>query len=139
VGPARDAPANEARPWIQHDLVLTVTGDRPVTFADSRRGALLGPRGSIRLLVADEGCGYGLLRRRIELACLTYLDIPTVKPNRPLTRAVTLWKELPGMKPLEPGTYVFRKVLRFQLGRTPPAEDGGHNATIRIVYRVDAD
>ena len=139
VGPARDAPANESRAWIQHDLLFTVTGDRPVTFADSRAGARLGPRGKARLLVADQGCGYGRHGRRIELACLLYLDIPTVEPNRPLTRTVTLWKELPGMKALEPGTYVFRKVLRFQVGRTPPAEDAGHKATIRIVYREDAD
>ena len=135
----RRAPTNDSHAWLQHDLVFINTSDRPVTFADSRRGALLGPHGNPLLLAADQGCGYAPHGRRLELACLMYLDIPTVEPHSALTRTVTLWKGLRGMEPLEPGTYVFRKEVRFQVGQKPPAEGAGRTATLRIVYQVDAD
>jgi hypothetical protein len=113
-------------------------GNRPVTFADTRTARRLGPRRKPRLLVADQGCGYSPVEGRIELACLTYLDIPTIKPHRARTRTVTLWKGLRGMGQLEPGTYVFRKKVHFQVGKRPPAEGAGRTATIRIVYQVEA-
>jgi hypothetical protein len=137
VGPMRRVRPNDSRAWVEHDLVFANTGDRPVTFADSRRGALLGPRGNPLLLAADQGCGYAPHDGRIELACLMYLDIPTVEPQSALTRTVTLWKDLPGMEPLKAGTYVFRKTLRFKDGHKPPAEGAGRTATLRLVYRVD--
>jgi hypothetical protein len=136
VGPIRRVGPNDSRAWVQHDLVFANTGDRPVTFADSRTGARL-PRGHARLLAADHGCGYALHEGRIEFACLMYLDIPTVGPYSALTRTVTLWKGLRGMEPLRAGTYVFRKTLRFKAGHNPPAEGAGRTATLRLVYRVD--
>ena len=137
VGSIRRVRPNDSRAWVQHDLVFTNTGHRPVTFADSRSGALLGPRGNPLLLAADQGCGYAPHDGRIELACLLYLDIPTVEPQGALTRTVTLWKDLRGMEPLKAGTYVFRKTLRFKAGHKPPAEGAGRMATLRVVYRVD--
>jgi hypothetical protein len=137
VGPMRRVRPNDSRAWVEHDLVFTNRGDRPVTFADSRTAKWLGPGREPVLLAADQGCGYTLYARRIELACLTYLDIPTLKPHRARTRTVTLWKGLRGMEPLEPGTYVFRKKVRFQVGKRPPAESAGRTATLRLVYRVD--
>ena len=137
VGPIRRVRPNDSRAWLQHDLVFENTGSRPVTFADSRRGAMLGPRGNPLLLAADQGCGYAPHDGRIELACLLYLDIPTVEPQGALTRTVTLWKDLRGMEPLKAGTYVFRKTLRFKAGHKPPAEGAGRTATLRLVYRVD--
>jgi hypothetical protein len=118
--------------------VFENTGNRPVTFADSRTAKRLGPRRKPLLLVADQGCGYSFYEGRIELVCLTYLDIPTVKPHGVLKRTVTLWKGLRGMGRLEPGTYVFRKKVHFQLGEKPPTRGAGRTATLRIVYQVDA-
>ena len=138
VGPTRRLGRNDSRAWVEHDLVFTNNGNRPITFADSRTGQQLGPRRAPVLLVADQGCGYARYEGRIELACLMYLDIPTVEAHSALTRTVTLWKGLRGMGPLEPGTYVFRKKVRFEIGRTAPAEDAGRTATLRIVYQVEA-
>lgn len=138
VGPTRPRGPHESRAWVEHDLVFENTGNRPVTFADSRTAKRLGPRRKPLLLVADQGCGYSLYEGRIELVCLTYLDIPTVKPHGVLKRTVTLWKGLRGMGRLEPGTYVFRKKVHFQLGEKPPTRGAGRTATLRIVYQVDA-
>lgn len=138
VGAIRKAPVTDARAWLQHDLVLENRGGRPVTFADTRTGAFLGPDGRRVLLAADQGCGYGINERRIELACLLYLDLLTLEPREAVTRTVTLWKGLRGVKPLEPGTYVFRKKVRFRSGRMPPSAGTGRTAILRIVYRVDA-
>jgi hypothetical protein len=138
VGRVRPAPVNGSRAWLQHDLVLENRGDRPVTFADTRNGMFLGPRARRVLLAADQGCGYGIYKRRIELACLLYLDIPTLDPHTSLTRTLTLWKGLPGMNPLRPGTYVFRHPIRFRIGREPPADGRGQTAMLEIDYRVGA-
>ena len=138
VGPTKRLGPNDSRAWLEHGLVFTNTGNRPITFADSRTGEQLGPRREPVLLVADQGCGYARYEGRIELACLMYLDIPTLGAHSALTRTVTLWKGLRGMAPLGPGTYVFRKNVRFAIGRTPPAEDAGRTATLRIVYQVEA-
>jgi hypothetical protein len=138
VGAIGRAPVTDAHAWLQHDLVLENRGDRPVSFADTRTGAFLGPRGRRVLLAADQGCGYGISERRIELACLLYLDLLTLEPHEAVPRTVTLWKGLRGMKPLEPGTYVFRKKLRFRVGRVPPPVGTGRTAILRIVYRVGA-
>jgi hypothetical protein len=131
VGPLIPAPANNSHPWLQHGFVITNTASRAITFADTRTVQFLPG-----LLVADQGCGYAL--RPLELACLLYLDIPSLDPGDSECRPITLWKGIPGMKPLEPGTYVFRKVLRFRFGRSAPGPHGGHRAVVKLVYRVEA-
>jgi hypothetical protein len=138
VGRIRPAPVNGSQAWLQHDLVFENNSDRSVTFADTRNGMFLGPRARGVLLAADQGCGYGIYKRRIELACLLYLDIPTLEPHTSLTRTLTLWKGLPGMNPLRPGTYVFRHPIRFRIGREPPADGSGQTAMLEIDYRVAA-
>jgi hypothetical protein len=142
VGPVRRAPESCSRccapAWLQHDVVFENTGSRPVTFSGLGIAARLGPRGRPVLLVAGPPCGYGNSKRRIELACLMYRDVPTLEPHGSHTRAVTLWKGLRGMKGLSPGTYAFDTTIRFQAGRRPPAEGAGRTATLRIVYRVAA-
>jgi hypothetical protein len=131
VGPLRPAPPNNSYPWLEHELVITNTADRPITFADTRTVRILDG-----LLVAEEGCGYAL--RPLEPACLLYLDIPSLPPGDSRSRTVTLWKGLPGLQALEPGTYVFRKVLRFAFGRAAPGPGTGARAVVRLVYRVEA-
>jgi hypothetical protein len=138
AGRIRPAPVNGSHAWLRHDLVLENNSDRPVTFADTRNGMILGPRARGVLLAADEGCGYGIYKRRIELACLAYLDIPTLEPHTSLTRTLTLWKGLPGMNSLRPGTYVFRHPIWFRIGREPPADGSGQTAMLEIDYRVAA-
>jgi hypothetical protein len=139
TGPLRPAPASDARPWLRHTLVFRNTGDRPITFADTRRSAFLRAAGATRLIAADDGCGYARSGRRgpVEAgACLLYLDAFTVPTGGSVTRTVTLFRGLHGMGPLRAGTYVFAKMLRFAVGRRPPADGAGSTVAVRLVYRV---
>jgi hypothetical protein len=129
---------SDSRMWLQHDLVFKNASDRTVTFADTRTAAVLGPVGRPMLVASDEGCGYYRVKP-LRGACLAYLDFITVKPHGSASRTITLWKGLPGMKPRSVGTYVFRKPMRFQVGRAVPADGTGHTATIRLVYRLAED
>jgi hypothetical protein len=121
--------------WLQHDLVYENTGDRTVTFADTRAAAVLGPAGRPMLVASDEGCAYYRVRP-LRGACLLNLDFPTVKPHRTISRTVTLWRGLRGMKPLRAGTFVFRKPLRFQVGRSAPDVGTGRSVAIKLVYKI---
>jgi hypothetical protein len=123
--------------WIQHDLVFENTGDRTVTFADTRTAAVLGPRGRPMLVASDEGCGYWRLDP-LRGACLAYLDFITVKPHRSVSRTISIWKGLRGAKPLRARRFVFRKPMRFQVGRSAPETGTGRTGTIKLVYRVTA-
>jgi hypothetical protein len=140
VGRARRARANDARPWFRHELVLENRGPRTVTFADTRTSAIIGPPERRALLAADEGCGYALATPTSPIepgACALYLDILTLRPQRAARRTVTLFKGLRGLDRLAPGTYVFRKPIRFQAGRKPPKHGAGRTAVLRIVYELD--
>jgi hypothetical protein len=121
--------------WLQHELVFENTGDRTITFADTRTAAVLGPRGRPMLVASDEGCGYWRVDP-LRGACLAYLDLITVKPHRSVSRTIKLWKGLRGTKPLRAGTFVFRKPMRFQVGRSVPEVGTGRTGTIKLVYRV---
>lgn len=123
--------------WLQHELVFENTGDRTVIFADTRTAAVLGPRGRPMLVASDEGCGWYRMKP-LRGWCLANLDFITVRPHRSVSRTITLWKGLRGMKPLAAGTFVFRKPMRFQVGRSVPEVGTGRTATIRLVYRVAA-
>jgi hypothetical protein len=133
VGPVEPAPANDAHPWFQHDLVFENTGDRRVTFADTRTSRFIGPPGSHRLIAADTGCGYGSAPggRARPGTCLLYLDTFTVQPGRSETRQVTTFEGLPGMDPLRSGTYVFPRTIEFHV-----AGDAPIRATLHISYRI---
>jgi hypothetical protein len=125
-------------PWIQHDLVFRNTGNRPVTFADTRSSKLIGEAAHNRLLVADQGCGYSRDRPQAAVragACLAYLDLLTVEPHASAERSITLFKGLPGMDRLVAGTYVFRRLVRFQAGSRQPGE-GGRLGVVRVVYEI---
>jgi hypothetical protein len=126
------------RQWLEHDLVLTNTGNRQVTFADTWTAAMLGPRRHPVLLAeADGRCGYRAVRP-LRAACVLPLIFVDIKPGRLQTRVATLWKGLRRMNPLRAGTYVFRQPLRFRFGRTPPAAGTGRRGAIELVYRVEA-
>lgn len=136
----RRAPANDARPWIELELVFENRRRRPITFVDTRRSAIVGPRGRRALLAADVGCGYGFATPRgpIEAgACAAYLDILTLKAHGSESRTVTLFKGLRGLDRLEPGTYVFAKPIRFQPGHELPEDGEGRAAVLRLVYELE--
>jgi hypothetical protein len=137
VGPAEPAPANDAHPWFQHDLVFENAGDRRVTFGDTRTSRFIGPAGQHRLIAADTGCGYGINRsgRAHPGTCLLYLDAFTVEPGRSETRQVTMFEGLPGMAPLRSGRYVFPRKIRFDVGGKPPTGNS-IAATLHIAYRI---
>ena len=139
VSVARVRPVQErgSHAWLQHELLFENTGDRRITFADTRTAAVLGPPGRPMLVASDSGCGYYRVKP-LRGACPMYLDFPSVKPHDSISRTVTLWKGLRGMTPLATGTYVFRKLLRFQAGREVPEEGAGRAVTIELVYRVAA-
>ncbi|MGH2683331.1 MAG: hypothetical protein ACRDIX_08880 [Actinomycetota bacterium] len=135
VGPLRAAPKNDARLWLQHELEFHNRGDRPVRFEDTRTSVFLRRSGRPALLVADEGCGYGKHRRKpVEPGvCTLNLDAFVVRPGSTARRTVTLFKDLRGMAPLAPGSYVWDKVIRFRVGR---ADAPVRTATIRLTYEL---
>jgi hypothetical protein len=128
-----------SRPWIKHDLVFRNTGNRPVTFDGSRTSKFIGEAGHARLLAADEGCGYALNYPGAPAkagACRAYLELLTVKPHASARQLITLTWGLPGMDRLVPGTYVFRRPVRFQLGNRPPDDGLGPSGVVRLAYEV---
>lgn len=128
-------------PWIEHDLLFRNTGNRPVTFADTRSSEFIGRPGKPQLLAADEGCGYARNSPTAPAragACLTYLDLLTVKPHATVKRSVTLYEGLPGMGQPVPGTYVFRRPVRFQPGSEIPGESEGRSGVVRLTYQLEA-
>jgi hypothetical protein len=134
VGPVVAAPANDARPWIRHAVVLRNTSDEPLRFDDTRIGKLLGLPGP-ELYAADQGCGYADLGdgRPLEWGvCLSYLDAFTIPPHGVERREITLWKDLRGLTPLAPGEYVFRKVLRYRQGSIALP----YVVRLRLVYTI---
>jgi hypothetical protein len=135
VGSPRAAPVSDSRPWIQHTVEFHNRGDRLVRFHDTRTSGFLRRAGRPVLLVADEGCGYGKPRKKpVEPgACLLYLDEFMVRPGATVRRTMTLFKDLRGMEPVAPGTYVWDKVIRFRLG-SPNAP--ARTATIRLTYEL---
>jgi hypothetical protein len=137
VGPAEPAPANDAHPWFQHDLVFENTGDRRVTFGDTRTSRFIGPSGQHRLIAADKGCGYGIngSGRVHPGTCLLYLDTISLDPGRSETRQVATFQGLPGMAPIRSGTYVFPRKILFDFGNGVPAGEG-LGATLHITYRI---
>jgi hypothetical protein len=131
IGPLRPAAPSDSHPWLEHELGFTNTGRRNLTFADTRTVRIFP-----RLLVAEEGCGYSL--RPLEPACLLYLDIPSLEPGESRSRTVTLWKGLPGLKPLVAGTDVFEKPVRFLFGRAAPGPGHGIRGVVELTYKVEA-
>jgi hypothetical protein len=130
----RAAPESNAQPWIQHDLVFHNRGDRPVIFEDTRRSLFLRRDGRPILLVADRGCGYEKLAKRVRPGvCLLYLDEFTIRPGATVRRDITLYKDLRGMGRLSPGTYVWHKVIGFRVGK---ADASVREATIHLTYEV---
>jgi hypothetical protein len=122
-----------------HDLVFRNTGDRPVSFADTRSSEFARGSGHHQLLVGDEGCGYALNRPGAPAragACLAYLDSLVVKPHASARRSITLFKGLPGMNRLSADTYLFRREVRFQPGTRQPGGGEGRWGVIRLAYRI---
>lgn len=118
----RDAPVNDSLPWREHDLVFTNTADETLHVDDTRTSAMLTEGGRAILLAGDEGCGYGRSSKSgpVEAgACDRYLDAFSLRPGESTARTITLWKELAGMSPLEPGVYEWVKTLRFSTGDGP--------------------
>jgi hypothetical protein len=138
--PAQTKPT-DSKPWIRHDLVFRNTGDRPVTFADTRSSDFIGEGGRARLLAADEGCGYSQDAPQAPAmagACAAYLDRLKVKPGASARRSIALWKGLPGMDPLLAGTYVFLRPVRFQLERSQPGEGDGSSVVLEVMYGIES-
>jgi hypothetical protein len=124
--------------WLEHDLILTNTGRRNVSFGDTWRADLMGPSGHPVLIGDPDGrCGFQAVRP-VRAACILPLIYVALRPGRSETRVATLWRGVRRMEPLEAGTYVLRQPLRYRLGRRPPAEREGRTAMIRLVYRVEA-
>jgi hypothetical protein len=137
AGPLRPA-TGWGRTWLEHDLVLSNTGERKITFADTWRAGVLGLPGRPMLVAeADGRCGYRAVRP-LRAVCRLPLIFVDIQPGRTVTRLATLWKGLRRMAPVEPGTYAFRQPLRFSFGKYPPTEGRGHAGAIKLVYRVEA-
>jgi hypothetical protein len=117
--------------------MLRNTGDRPVTFADTRSSRFIGEGGHSRVLAADQGCGYALDGQEAGAkagACLSYLDLLRVEPDASAKRSITLFKGLRGIDRLVASTYIFRRSVRFQFGHRMPDEAEGRWGTVTLVY-----
>jgi hypothetical protein len=133
------AKPSNSHPWIGHDLVFRNTGDRPVSFADTRGSEFVGEAGRNEILVADQGCGYARNSPRAPAtpgACSAYQDPLVVEPHASVRRSITLFKGLPGMDHISSGTDVFRRPVRFQPGRHQPGESEGRSSVVRLVYQI---
>ena len=136
TGEVRTAPRSTAKPWVQHDLIFRNLGNRPLHFDDTRTSKLATGRGRSPLLVADEGCGYGLRRPGAPIdvgACALYLDEFVIRPGDSVRREITLYKGLRGLADLRSNTYTFHKFLRFRVGESSAAQ--GH--MVDVVYDID--
>jgi len=125
---------------VEHELVITNTGRRPVALADTRSSRLLGARGRREPLAADEGCGYAQNGPGAAIepnACRSNLDAFVVPAGRTVIRTITLSWNLPGAGRLAPGTYMFRRPVRFAAGRRAPDGGRGHTAVVRLAYTVN--
>lgn len=130
-------PAGKHR--VEHELAITNTGRWPVAFADTRSSRLLGAHGRREPLAGDVGCGYALNGPGAAIepnVCRSNLETFVVPAGRTVTRTITLFWDLPGAGRLTPGTYAFRRPVRFVAGHRPPESDRGHAAVVRLVYTV---
>ena len=121
-------------------MIFENRGDRPVQFADTSTSVFIGPSGQRMLLAAEGHCGYASDSKgaRIEAGvCLLIEDAFVVEPHASVSRIVTLFKGLPGMKPLTPGTYVFDNLIRFRVGHHIPDVGAGRSVVLRLVYDIE--
>jgi hypothetical protein len=129
------APENDAHPWIRHKIVLKNTGAETLHFDDTDVSTFLGLP-EPELLAADEGCGWAQASPTAPVeagACRLSLDTFEIPPGGTVKKEVTLFKDLPGMAPLQEGQYAFEKVYRFRVG------DSETKTTVhlRLIYDVE--
>jgi hypothetical protein len=137
VGAPVAAQANESRAWVEHDLTITNESNSMVFVNDPRLGVLLGDRHA--LLVGVGGCGYALDggMKQVKPACTGDYRPLQIDPHKSHVLKLTLWKELRGMPPLEPGQFVLEHDIQYRQGR--PFEDPrqrGSTGTILLTYTV---
>lgn len=124
---ARNLKLSTGRTWVQHRLVFRNRGSKPVTVQDTRSSRFLEDE---RLLAGDDGCGYAIDNPGdpvIPNACQRNLDRFVVPPRGTERRNVYLWKGLPGMRRLVPGTYMFPR----------PIETKARSGVADLVYEVN--
>jgi hypothetical protein len=134
VGPIVAAEQNDARPWIQHSIVLHNTGSATLRFDDTEISSFLGLP-EPELIAADEGCGYAQdspTSRVMAGVCRLSLDSFAIPPYGTIRKTVTLFKGLTGMAPLTEGRYVFEKIYRFAV----EGSDAKTTVEVRLVYDV---
>jgi hypothetical protein len=138
VGAPRAAPQTDARAWVEHELVFENQSRRLLRFADTETSAFIGPPGTRKLIAADEGCGYAQAATLpVEAGvCRLSLDGFSINPHAKVSRTITLFKGLTGMKPLTPGTYTFKRAIRFHVGNNVPGGGEGRSAVLSIDYRL---
>jgi hypothetical protein len=135
VGPIHATKENDAHPWIQHEIILTNTGSETLHFDDTDASAFLGLPDP-ELIVADEGCGWGQASPTAPVeagACRLSLDTFEIPPGGTVWKEITLFKELPGMAPLQEGQYTFEKVYRFRVGDSVT----NSRVHVRLIYDVE--
>ena len=136
VGPVRPAAGNAAGAWVQHEVLFTNRGDRPLQFADIGFTGLLPPRRPV-LIAGDQRCG-PTPSRPLTFTCRLYIDAPVIAPHSSESRTITLYKGLRGLRPPASGTYVLRTPIRFKIGREIPGKGEGRRAVLRITYEIES-
>jgi hypothetical protein len=127
-------PRDERR--LRADLRFRNGAKRRATFTDHFRHSAFATGGTNdQLLVADEGCGYGVDDPGDPVEpgfCFLYLDALELKPGRSGVRALTAYQGLAGMTPLGPGHYEFERRVKFRF-------EGGSRRTVRRNLTVGFD
>ena len=137
VGGPAAAPATGSNPCVQHDLTLTDQGDSAVFVNDFRQGRFLGD--SQGLLIGVGGCGYATNGpdEAVTPACTADYRPLQVRAHESHTLTVTIWKELPGMAPLQPGRFVLEQPLQYRQDRPfGDPRQTGTRGTIVVTYTV---
>jgi hypothetical protein len=132
VSEAAPAQSSDANPWLEHTISIENAGAEVVTIDDTRTSTLIGGN---RLLVADEGCGYGQPSPGAPIdagACRRYLDRRTIPPGGRETWTITLFEGLPGMSRLSDGEYELLKGVRFRVG-----DEAWTHVSVHLEYRVN--
>lgn len=134
VGPTVEAPDA----WGHHVVRYENHGDVDVSFDDSRTAQVIG-RPDPALVVGDEDCRpQAIPNRTVTAGCLLYRRPFVVPAGGSTELTMTVWRDLPGLAPPEPGSYLFAKQVRFT--EVPPggALDGTAMTTgsIEVTYTL---
>lgn len=120
----------------EHNLVLTNPGDEDMYLGDSR-GAFPAPTALPQILVADEGCGYGLVDGALAGGCRSSYVSKTIPPGGSVSFHISIFTEIDQLKPVTDSPLTVTRPVTwatsegFHAGYTPVDTKNG---AVRLDY-----